>query len=68
VFDKIITNIVYRDKSYALEVCNNKQRHAIDESRKEYNKGKPIPQYRVHGFYLVHETLFDELLKEHSRK
>lgn len=28
-----------------------------------WNKGKPTPKKTVEGFYLVHESYFDEILK-----
>jgi hypothetical protein len=35
-----------------------------------HNKGKenaPLPEYSIEGFYLVHESLFDELLKDRAK-
>ncbi|WP_244214370.1 hypothetical protein [Pedobacter jejuensis] len=35
--------------------------------RKEWEpKDKPVPVETVEGFYLVHESLFEEILKKHT--
>ncbi|ADY51460.1 hypothetical protein Pedsa_0888 [Pseudopedobacter saltans DSM 12145] len=31
------------------------------------DQNKPIPKRSVEGFYLVHESLFEEILKKYSR-
>jgi hypothetical protein len=49
---------IYREKKDADRMCEIKQREAMSESSKVYNVNKPIPQYRVHGFYIIHEALF----------
>lgn len=67
IFGNVLTARVYRDKEYALTVCTNLQHRAIEESTMEHNKNKPIPISKVHGFYLVHESLFDDILKKHSK-
>lgn len=38
-----------------------------DTTVKMWDVGKPPKVYKVEGFYLVHESLFDEILKEHSK-
>jgi hypothetical protein len=48
----------YNDRATAERVCISRQQEAVAESQKEYNKNKPLPQFKVHGFYLVHESLF----------
>jgi hypothetical protein len=58
----------YRQMANALSVCSHQQRDAIIEAKKDYNKSRDIPLYKVEGFYLVHESLFDELLKKHSKE
>ncbi|TSD64691.1 hypothetical protein FFF34_012365 [Inquilinus sp. KBS0705] len=51
---------IYRLKSSAENVCAEKQRKAMEEANKFYNKSNPIPKYKVHAFYLIHEGLFEE--------
>jgi hypothetical protein len=38
-----------------------------DTAVKMWDVNKPPRIYTVEGFYLVHESLFDTLLKEHSK-
>lgn len=67
VFGKVSTAVFYRDDSYAVSICSQRQKKAIEDSTMAYNTNKPIPVHKVHGFYLVHESLFDEILKEHGK-
>lgn len=57
----------YKSEAHAKEQATFQQRNAIDDSQKLWEKGKPIPEFKAHGFYLVHESLFDELLKGSSK-
>ena len=58
----------YRRKEYADSVRDGQERMAEDELSKYWAKNeKPIRIKKVEGFYLVHESLFDELLKDHSK-
>jgi hypothetical protein len=65
VFSKYNYDMIkmYRKKSTADQMCSINQQKAIDEVGKVYMANVPIPQFKVHGFYLVHESYFtdDEL-------
>ena len=52
----------YQYKTVADEVLANK-----DKSVKMWEINNPPKFYSVEGFYLVHESLFEEILKEHSK-
>ena len=67
IFGDVLTALCYQDQKHALSVCNHKQHKAIQDANMMYNANKPIPVHKVHGFYLVHESLFDEILKKHSK-
>lgn len=49
---------IYRTKHDAERICKLKQAKAKDDAQLMWNVNKPIPQYKVHGFYLMHEALF----------
>jgi hypothetical protein len=48
----------YPDKESADRACEQQRQKALAESKMHHSYNKPIPQYKVHGFYLVHEVLF----------
>jgi len=50
----------YKDKAQAVL-------DQIDKTPKLWNVNKPPVHYSLEGFYLVHESLFDEILKEHTK-
>lgn len=54
-FDAIET---YRDRVTADRMCGLRQQKANSESQMHHNFNQPIPQYKVHAFYLIHEALF----------
>ncbi|WP_295672222.1 hypothetical protein [uncultured Mucilaginibacter sp.] len=54
--------VAYKNKDYADILLDQR-----DKSVKMWDVNKPPKTYSVEGFYLVHERLFDELLKEHSK-
>jgi len=56
------TAVAHQDKAYADTILAQK-----DTSVKMWDVNKPPTAYTVEGFYLVHERLFEELLKEHSK-
>jgi len=58
----------YKDLDYVNSVCMANQRMLIEDANKLYNKGQKIRVLKVEGFYLVHESLFQELLKKHSKE
>lgn len=49
---------IYRDKKDAERMCKLQQAKAIDEARLSWNQNQPIPQFKVHGYYLIHEVFF----------
>ena len=49
---------MYWQKETADRACKLQQDKANDEAKMLYNVNKPIPQFKVHGFYLIHEKLF----------
>jgi len=62
-----MTNM-YKKRAYAESVCQSQQRNEIHQSGMDFRKSNShIAAFKVHGFYLVHESLFDEILKEHSK-
>ena len=67
--DKVIlpSNVYFGNfsnyKDYADTICKQNQ----PESHKSWEDSeKTLPVYEVHGFYLVHESLFDEVLRDHT--
>lgn len=55
---------IYRDKKDAERICKLKQEKAGEDAQLLWNHNKPIPQYKVHGFYLMHEALFNKEQQE----
>jgi hypothetical protein len=58
----IQTAVAYQAKDYAETILAQR-----DTSVKMWDVNKPPRTYTVEGFYLVHERLFEELLKEHTK-
>nr|WP_294941327.1 hypothetical protein [uncultured Mucilaginibacter sp.] len=54
-----VVNIM-RDKGYAERVCAGQQRTADDELHKMYNKDAKPKKLKVHAYYLVHASFFDD--------
>lgn len=56
---------MYRRREYAMELAKG----MIERENNNYlwEKDKTPRSVSTEGFYLVHESLFDELLKEHSK-
>ncbi|MFD2864827.1 hypothetical protein [Mucilaginibacter antarcticus] len=48
----------YHDRATAERICITRQQQAITDAQQYSKKDKPIPQFKVHAFYLVHESLF----------
>ncbi|QEM03317.1 hypothetical protein DIU31_007190 [Mucilaginibacter rubeus] len=63
IFEQFEMVNCYRRKEYVDSVCKSQQRLANDESSQMWNKGKPIPVLKAHGYYLVHESLYEEIIK-----
>lgn len=57
----------FKDGEHAEEQAIYHQRKAIEDSQLLWERGKPIPQFKAHGFYLVHESLFDEILEKFNQ-
>jgi hypothetical protein len=51
---------MYRERKSADNVCKAQKEIAISDALKMYNAGKKVAQNKVHAFYLVHESYFDE--------
>lgn len=64
-----VTNL-YKSRKYADGICQSKQRTEMESVKMEWkkNSNSTPTQYRVHGFYLVHESLFDEILKDYCKE
>ena len=58
----LLTTTAYKHKDYADTILRQK-----DTDVKMWEVNKPPKKYSVEGFYLVHESLFDELLKDYSK-
>lgn len=52
----------YRDKKYAQSNLDSRDFHYMWE-----DKNIPVPVHRVEGFYLVHESLFNTILKPFAK-
>jgi len=65
--DKFEMVNMYRRAEYANKVCAGQQQLAIDNAKMEWNKGNPVPILSMHGFYLVHESLYDEILAPYAK-
>ena len=51
---------MYRERKSADNVCKAQNEIAKGEALKMYNKGNKVTVNKVHAFYLVHESYFDE--------
>lgn len=52
---------IFRIKESAQNVCNRQQETAITKNKYMWaEQNNPIPQYSTHGFYLVHESFFED--------
>ena len=60
VFNKITQVPMYRTRYDAEYACNFLIKRAAEESIKLSNANVPLPKFKVHGFYLVHEDMFRE--------
>lgn len=56
----------FKNEPHAHEQEIVQQRDAMENATMLWNVNQPIPVFKAHGFYLVHESLFDEILKDHS--
>lgn len=49
---------VYKERDSAEYFCKRCIDKAKEEQGNLWNANKPLPNFKVHGFYLVHEDLF----------
>jgi len=61
--DNITMTNAYRQREDAQSVVESRRTHKMWE-----DKTKPVPVEKVEGFYLVHESLFEEVLKKYSKE
>ena len=54
----------YKEEGYCKNVCAGQQRIKMENVNMWWAGKETIPQLTPHGFYLVHESLFDEILKK----
>ncbi|SFW15697.1 hypothetical protein [Chitinophaga sancti] len=59
----IAMTCAYQFKDDAVQIAKQRTGHFIWE-----NQSEPVPLRKVEGFFLVHETLFDEILKQFTRE
>lgn len=50
--------MVYKSREDAERICKREQEKAKEEMNKMWNANKPLPKFKVHAFYLVHEDMF----------
>ena len=59
----------YKKKQYVDNIHKQQQQSANAELKMwAHPKKEPAKRLTVHGFYLVHESLFDELLRDHCKE
>jgi hypothetical protein len=58
IFGKMTQVTLYKYRDHAEFACKTLQAKAKDKHQKLWNANQPIPVYKVHGFYLVHEDMF----------
>ena len=51
---------MYRERKHAESVCKSQNQLAVGDAQKQYNANKKVVVKKVHAFYLVHESYFDE--------
>lgn len=61
ISDNVLMTNVYQRKNDTEKIAKQRDTHWMWE-----DETKPIAREHVEGFYLVHESLYDELLKEHD--
>ena len=60
IFGNLTAISIHKYRDHADYACNRAQEKAAEEHKLLPNENKPVPKFRVHGFYLVHEDLFRE--------
>jgi hypothetical protein len=64
---RVIAPEVHATNAYQYKKVADSVLTTKDTAVKMWDVGKPPTLYTVEGFYLVHESLFEKLLKEHSK-
>jgi len=58
IFTTLTQTIIYKHKDSAEFACRRAQEKAQEEQGKLWNANNPLPKFKVHAFYLVHEDVF----------
>lgn len=59
--DDVAMTRAYKKREYAEESVQSRQTHHEWE-----DKTKPVPVMKAEGFYLVHESLYEQIIKQHD--
>jgi hypothetical protein len=59
-FNKMTQVTIYKYRDHAEFACKRAQKQALEQRGQYENEHKPIPRFKVHAFYLVHEDMFRE--------
>ena len=57
-FSKVTQITIYKYRDHADFACSRAQKKAVEEQQQYTNEQKPLPKYKVHAFFLVHEDVF----------
>jgi len=49
---------IYNSRDSAEYHCQRAKKKALEAQTLSSNAHKPLPKFKVHGFYLVHEDMF----------
>jgi len=60
IFSDLTQITVYKYRGHAEGHCKHLHEKAMEEQKMLHNVNKPMPKFKVHGFFLVHEDLFKE--------
>jgi len=51
---------IYKYRDHAEFQCERAKKKALEVKDQYEHENKPLPKFKVHGFYLVHEDMFRE--------
>jgi hypothetical protein len=54
----------FSTESHAVEQEQFHNKKELDNAKQMWNEGKQMPVHKAHGFYLVHESLYEKILKQ----
>jgi hypothetical protein len=57
-FSELTKVAMFKYRNDAEFACKKLQELAIEDHKILWNANKPLPKFKVHGFYLVHEDMF----------